>query len=136
MKHYSPFSFRVWKLLIACIMFLSLAGCLSWFMPDSTPQDRIEVGLYNSLKSAEEAYKDLSAYAQDHSYLFSEEQKALINDVSDAYTQAMITALASWITYKTYDNQEDLASFIEHATIALREIRALHNLIMKNGEVV
>ena len=118
---------------IICILFLAVgtltsSGC-NKFMPEAKVEDKIEVGLYNSILTAEKTYSELVVYARTHEHLFSPSKKELIEDVSKKYTQSLITALTSWHAYKLYGSAEDLNIFIEHANLALREVRTLYLLI-------
>ena len=121
------------KSLVALIIALFfLSGCskiTDIFNPDMSFEDKVEIGLYNSLQSAEVTYTELVEYAREHEHLFSEEDKERINDVSDKYTQAMVTALTAWYTYKLRGEETDLETFVFQATEALREMRILYEMV-------
>lgn len=123
---------KLLALLISCILLLGIAGCswnLSLFNDDLETEDKIEIGLHNSLKSTAVAYNELTEYLEEHEHLFDTEQKEQIEDYARIYRYSYHSALDAWIAYKAHGDEEHLDLFIEEAMNAIKSFTELKELI-------
>jgi hypothetical protein len=112
---------------IVLALFL-LSGCSFSLFGEGSTEDKIEVGLYNSLKSTAVAYKELSSYIKDTQWQYTDEQRASIEDAAKKYRYAYHAALDAWDTYKAYGSGE-MDAFVFTATDAIKSFRELYNLV-------